>query len=60
MNTDIENLVKRARSKHGRISPCGNDKTFIDCLTILDDKTLCLWYNTPDGSTHVVTDERFT
>lgn len=50
-------LHYRATRKHGSISPCAG-KTWAECYTRTNGR-LTLWYNTPDGSTHII-QERIT
>jgi hypothetical protein len=47
-------MIEQAVQKHGTILPCGNRNHLEECFTALDGATVCLWYSTPDGSTHVV------
>jgi len=51
----FKNLVMAAKNRHGKIYPCGPNQNLLACMTELDENTTCLWYNTEDGSTHVVT-----
>jgi D-alanyl-D-alanine dipeptidase len=49
-----QEMIEQAMQKHGTILPCGYRSSLEECFTALDAATLCLWYSTPDGSTHVV------
>lgn len=44
-------LIRAARRRHGRIYLIrGNGEDF----TFFDDDELIFWYNTEDGSTHII------
>jgi len=47
-------LLGAARNRHGEVFPCKTTSSFAECLTSLEGERACLWYNTADGSTHVV------
>ena len=51
----LETLRMLAEQQYGSdITPCG-DKTWRECLTYEECiDTYIFWFNTPDGSTHVV------
>jgi cytidine deaminase len=53
----VRNLLQRAQARHGEVVPCGRCRTFRESLTRIDNRFLCLWYNTPDGNSHVVIEE---
>ena len=46
-------LLKKAFKSHNRIFPCGAKASFSECFTIIDEN-LIFWFNTLDGSTHIV------
>lgn len=46
-------LMKKAYRSHKRIFPCGARASFSECFTIMDGN-LFFWFNTKDGSTHIV------
>jgi len=47
-------MMRPAVEKHGmQIRPTDYRRRFCDCLTE-DKEMLILWYNTPDGSTHLI------
>ena len=52
--TQLESLKLRALARHGRVYPVAG-RTWPECLTIVEG-VATLWYNSPDGSTHVIRD----
>lgn len=46
-------LLNKAREMYGEIAPAGRKKTFEEGFTHSNNK-LVFWFNTTDGSTHVV------
>jgi hypothetical protein len=46
-------LIRKARRRHGAIRPCAGRRSLRDCFTRLPDGELALWFNTPDGNTHI-------
>ena len=55
----MKTMIKKARSKHERIFPCGSMKRIEDCFTIFEDH-LVLWYNTIDRNTHMIVEPRYS
>jgi hypothetical protein len=52
--TDLKRgLMFEAVQRFGRILPCGSRKTLDDCFTLMNEQ-LIFWFNTDDGSTHVI------
>jgi hypothetical protein len=49
-------LHYRATRRHGDIQPC-SCKTWAACYTVTEGR-LTLWYNTRDGSTHIIQEAR--
>lgn len=50
-------LIVKARERHEeKIYPVGGRKRFSDGLSIYGSAA-CLWYDTPDGSTHIAREE---
>ncbi len=45
-------LINNAKEVFGDIFPC-DGKEWEDCLTYIDETAL-LWFNTSDGSTHII------
>ncbi|MBD3322281.1 MAG: hypothetical protein GF350_14370 [Chitinivibrionales bacterium] len=54
-NSRKELLIKAARKRHGTILPVADVKDLDDSFTTHHD-ALLFWYNTEDGSTHIVKD----
>ena len=52
-------LIARACKKYKRIYPCDKAKSFAECFTSFN-KNIIFWFNTEDGSTHVVSIEQDT
>ena len=50
--TLLESLKRHARARHGEISPCAG-RTWRECITFVAGRWI-LWYNSRDGSTHVI------
>ena len=50
--TLLESLKRHARARHGEISPCAG-RTWRECITFVAGRWM-LWYNSSDGSTHVI------
>ena len=50
------NLIRKAKMKYGRISPCCNKSDWIDCFSVYNGK-LYFWFNAHDNSTHVEIDD---
>ncbi len=50
-------LIKKARSKFGRIYPCGNKSTLSEGFNTMDGQEV-FWFNTEDDSTHAVKEEK--
>ena len=49
------NLIVAAFERHGTdISPVSKNTRFRDCMSIGPYGEAILWYDTPDGSTHIV------
>ena len=48
-----DSMIKDACKKFGRVLPCGKLKSFDGCFTWFDGQVL-FWFNTTDGSTHVI------
>jgi len=48
-----EKLLKKAQVEYKKIFPCGGKKSLSECFMVYGDE-LVLWFNTPDGSTHIV------
>jgi len=46
-------MLVEARRRHGSITPCGTRTHLFDCFEFLDDR-LYLWFNTGDGTTHLL------
>jgi hypothetical protein len=53
MNIIKSGMIKEARKKHKKIYPVAKNRTLNDCFSDEDDSTI-FWYNTKDGSTHVI------
>lgn len=51
-------LIRRARRRCGVVLPCGSRRSLRDCFTTLPDGRLALWFNTPDGNTHLERESR--
>jgi hypothetical protein len=51
-------MIALAVAKYGQITPCTGKATLSDCLTHEPGIGDILWFNTPDGSTHVVVGEK--
>jgi hypothetical protein len=51
-----EQLIERARKTYKRIFPCASRRSFDECFTIFGRK-FCFWFDTDDGSTHMVVTE---
>jgi len=45
----IKTLLEKAKQKHGKIKKLKGYKTWKDSINEFG-----LWYNTPDGSTHII------
>jgi hypothetical protein len=46
-------LIQKAIQKHGKIFPCSNKKSLLDCFTV-EGEQIIFWYNTEDQTTHVL------
>jgi hypothetical protein len=46
-------LLEKARDLYGTVNPCSRKTAFEECFSELNDH-LAFWFNTQDGSTHVV------
>ena len=53
MSENKKELLAQALKRHKNILPCSGMGSFAECFTIHDD-LLLLWFNTSDGSTHMV------
>ena len=51
-------MLAEAVARHGVVLPCGGRRTLEECVTVEPGVGVILWYNTPDGGTHVVRRER--
>lgn len=53
----VNDLVRAAKQRHAveNITPCSSIPSLRDCVTFISG-SWCLWYNTPDGSTHIITE----
>jgi len=51
--SDVQRLHDEARRRFGEVHPCAMKTDFEECLTLQGDD-LVLWFNTNDGSTHIV------
>ncbi len=49
-------LLAQALEKHEKIYPCGGKDAFAECFTVYNNQLL-LWFNTRDGSTHILKKE---
>ena len=47
-------LIQKALRHHKKIYPCGSRSSLGECFTVHGGR-MTLWYNTEDGSTHVMT-----
>lgn len=56
MSRNQRRLVREAMSRYRRIFPCGTRARFDDCFTNNGD-SLMFWFDTEDGSTHLVVGE---
>jgi len=54
MDDIMEELIRKARERHGSISPCAGKKSLRECFTIIDN-TLVFWFNTANMSTNTLT-----
>jgi len=58
MNT-VGLLLAKAMRRHGEdITPL-RDRSFEQCVTVIGGAAV-LWYNTPDGSTHIATHDDYS
>ena len=48
-----KNLIDKARDIFREIAPCGKSRSIEECFTIYGNH-LVFWFNTNDGSTHIV------
>ncbi len=50
-------LIQEAKRLYGNIQPVGTRSCWADCFTIIEiggkPRRLWLWFDTPDGSTHM-------
>ena len=53
MSEEKIELIQLAFRKYENITPCGKRESFAECFTRLDDE-LMFWFNTEEGSTHMV------
>ena len=54
-----EQMIEQAKIANGNdICPCGNAKTWENSFLVYPDEVQ-LWYNTKDGSTHLMNDKLF-
>ena len=56
MSEEQRILIEEARKKYNRIYPCGSSRTLSESFTTFD-KEIVLWFNTEDGSTHMIKSE---
>lgn len=56
MSKHKEKLLKKAQEVYKKVLPCGGRKSFSECFTVYENE-LVLWFNTKDGSTHIVRKE---
>ena len=56
MNDLKKKMILKARQQYNRIYPCSSKKNFGDSFTVEENRIL-FWFNTPDKSTHVLTQE---
>ncbi len=53
--TDLQaSMIAEARKHHGEIFPCSCKRSLEECFTDEGKYGLFLYYNTPDGHTHVI------
>jgi hypothetical protein len=57
MDTNKEELLKRALALHGKIEPTRTRKTLEECFTTEDSK-LIFWFNDETGTTKVLVQEQ--
>ncbi|MBD3344588.1 MAG: hypothetical protein GF401_05960 [Chitinivibrionales bacterium] len=55
LNNRKKLLIKAAKKRHGSIRPVANVKDLDESFTTHHD-ALLFWYNTDDGSTHILKD----
>jgi len=48
----VNDLIRAARDRHGEVTPCAG-RTWAECVTEINGRRV-LWYNSPDGSSHVI------
>jgi hypothetical protein len=57
MDTNKEELLKKAMAIHGRIEPTRTRRTLEECFTTEDSK-LIFWFNDETGTTKVLVQEQ--
>lgn len=48
-----DRMVEEAGRRHGIVRPCGGRRSLKECFFVWDN-TAYLWYNSRDGSTHLL------
>lgn len=56
MNEIQKRMIDRARKQYKQIKPCGDNNNLYECFTI-EGNLVFFWFNTPDKSTHVLTEK---
>jgi hypothetical protein len=50
----MNEMIAEAKRQHGEITPCYGKATLEECFTEEPGFGLLFWFNTKDGSTHMV------
>ena len=56
MSEEQRILIEEARKRYNRIYPCGASRSLSESFTTFDEDII-LWFNTEDGSTHMIKSE---
>ena len=58
MNRLQRSMIAQARKRFGKILPCSGKSSLEDCFMDMGEYGYFLYFNSPDGSTHVVKADR--